>query len=69
MTQTLWITCNFIISSPRGRGRLFNWMLPYTNNCVNSGYLDGLADAYEQGLVKAVGVSNYNGTKTGHKSE
>uniref|UniRef100_A0A453BNG3 NADP-dependent oxidoreductase domain-containing protein n=1 Tax=Aegilops tauschii subsp. strangulata TaxID=200361 RepID=A0A453BNG3_AEGTS len=22
--------------------------------------LDGLADAYEQGLVKAVGVSNYN---------
>lgn len=26
-----------------------------------SGYLDGLADAYEQGLVKAVGVSNYNG--------
>ncbi|VAH46170.1 unnamed protein product [Triticum turgidum subsp. durum] len=28
----------------------------------NEGYLDGLADAYEQGLVKAVGVSNYNGT-------
>ncbi|TVT97364.1 hypothetical protein EJB05_57392 [Eragrostis curvula] len=26
----------------------------------NEGYLDGLADAYEQGLVKAVGVSNYN---------
>lgn len=26
-----------------------------------AGYLDGLADAYEQGLVKAVGVSNYNG--------
>ncbi|KAL6660394.1 hypothetical protein ACP70R_001940 [Stipagrostis hirtigluma subsp. patula] len=27
----------------------------------NEGYLDGLADACEQGLVKAVGVSNYNG--------
>jgi diketogulonate reductase-like aldo/keto reductase len=27
----------------------------------DAGYLDGLADAYEQGLVKAVGVSNYNG--------
>ncbi|CAD6263129.1 unnamed protein product [Miscanthus lutarioriparius] len=26
----------------------------------NEGYLDGLADAYEQGLVKSVGVSNYN---------
>lgn len=26
----------------------------------NEGYLDGLGDAYEQGLVKAVGVSNYN---------
>ncbi|XP_065851004.1 uncharacterized oxidoreductase At1g06690, chloroplastic [Euphorbia lathyris] len=26
----------------------------------NEGYLDGLADAVEQGLVKAVGVSNYN---------
>ncbi|CAN6242137.1 unnamed protein product [Urochloa humidicola] len=26
----------------------------------NEAYLDGLADAYEQGLVKAVGVSNYN---------
>lgn len=27
----------------------------------DSGYLDGLGDAYEQGLVKAVGVSNYSG--------
>lgn len=27
-----------------------------------SGYLDGLGDAVEQGLVKAVGVSNYSGT-------
>lgn len=26
------------------------------------GYIDGLADAVEQGLVKAVGVSNYNGS-------
>ncbi|KZV25394.1 hypothetical protein F511_07278 [Dorcoceras hygrometricum] len=26
----------------------------------NEGYIDGLADAVEQGLVKAVGVSNYN---------
>ncbi|KAL6647819.1 hypothetical protein ACP70R_015256 [Stipagrostis hirtigluma subsp. patula] len=26
----------------------------------NEGYLDGLGDAYEQGLVKAVGVSNYS---------
>ncbi|XP_021909837.1 LOW QUALITY PROTEIN: uncharacterized oxidoreductase At1g06690, chloroplastic-like [Carica papaya] len=26
----------------------------------NEGYLDGLGDAVEQGLVKAVGVSNYN---------
>lgn len=25
------------------------------------GYIDGLADAVEQGLVKAVGVSNYSG--------
>lgn len=25
------------------------------------GYLDGLGDAVEQGLVKAVGVSNYSG--------
>ena len=28
---------------------------------VLPGYLDGLADAVEQGLVKAVGVSNYSG--------
>ncbi|XVF58473.1 hypothetical protein PTKIN_Ptkin07bG0069300 [Pterospermum kingtungense] len=27
----------------------------------NEGYIDGLGDAVEQGLVKAVGVSNYNG--------
>lgn len=26
-----------------------------------SGYVDGLGDAVEQGLVKAVGVSNYSG--------
>ncbi|KAI4305981.1 hypothetical protein L6164_029302 [Bauhinia variegata] len=26
----------------------------------NEGYLDGLGDAFEQGFVKAVGVSNYN---------
>lgn len=29
-------------------------------NCI-LGYLDGLGDAVEQGLVKAVGVSNYSG--------
>jgi len=28
--------------------------------CV--GFIDGLGDAVEQGLVKAVGVSNYNGS-------
>lgn len=28
---------------------------------IFSGYIDGLGDAVEQGLVKAVGVSNYNG--------
>ena len=27
-----------------------------------SGYIDGLGDAVEKGLVKAVGVSNYSGT-------
>lgn len=27
-----------------------------------SGYIDGLGDAVELGLVKAVGVSNYTGT-------
>lgn len=27
-----------------------------------SGYIDGLGDAVEMGLVKAVGVSNYSGT-------
>lgn len=26
-----------------------------------SGYIDGLGDAVEMGLVKAVGVSNYSG--------
>ena len=26
-----------------------------------SGYIDGLGDAVEKGLVKAVGVSNYSG--------
>ncbi|ONK64958.1 uncharacterized protein A4U43_C07F31860 [Asparagus officinalis] len=26
----------------------------------NEGYIDGLGDAFEKGLVKAVGVSNYN---------
>lgn len=26
-----------------------------------AGFIDGLGDAVEQGLVKAVGVSNYNG--------
>ena len=33
------------------------------NTAVNyfSGYIDGLGDAVEQGLVKAVGVSNYGG--------
>lgn len=30
--------------------------------CYVLGYLDGLGDAVEQGLVKAVGVSNYSGT-------
>lgn len=25
------------------------------------GYIDGLGDAVDQGLVKAVGVSNYSG--------
>lgn len=29
-----------------------------------SGFIDGLGDAVEQGLVKAVGVSNYSGTFT-----
>ncbi|KAJ4800041.1 NAD(P)-linked oxidoreductase superfamily protein [Rhynchospora pubera] len=31
----------------------------------NEGYIDGLGDAVEQGLVKAVGVSNYSGALTG----
>ncbi|XP_042483950.1 uncharacterized oxidoreductase At1g06690, chloroplastic-like [Macadamia integrifolia] len=31
----------------------------------NEGYIDCLGDAVEQGLVKAVGVSNYNGVPTG----
>lgn len=29
-----------------------------------SGYLDGLGDAVEKGLVKAVGVSNYSGNSS-----
>lgn len=29
-------------------------------NCF-SGYIDGLGDAVQKGLVKAVGVSNYSG--------
>ncbi|RVW82308.1 putative oxidoreductase, chloroplastic [Vitis vinifera] len=31
----------------------------------NEGYIDGLGDAVEMGLVKAVGVSNYSGALTG----
>ncbi|CAI0461902.1 unnamed protein product [Linum tenue] len=31
------------------------------SGCSNQGYIDGLGDAVEQGLVKAVGVSNYSG--------
>ncbi|GFP96403.1 uncharacterized oxidoreductase at1g06690 chloroplastic [Phtheirospermum japonicum] len=34
----------------------------------NEGYIDGLADAVDQGLVKAVGVSNYSAT-TSYKSD
>lgn len=36
-----------------------NWLKLLRNNL--SGYIDGLGDAVEQGLVKAVGVSNYSG--------
>ena len=35
-------------------------MLNLLENCF-AGYIDGLGDAVEQGLVKAVGVSNYSG--------
>ncbi|MCO5573366.1 hypothetical protein L7F22_027135 [Adiantum nelumboides] len=34
----------------------------------NEAYIDGLADAVEQGLVKAVGVSNYKGILSGKYS-
>ncbi|KAG2481661.1 hypothetical protein PVAP13_J643801 [Panicum virgatum] len=37
------------------------YQLHWTGIWGNEAYLDGLADAYEQGLVKSVGVSNYNG--------
>ncbi|RXH90272.1 hypothetical protein DVH24_032629 [Malus domestica] len=43
-----------------------HWYVPYEALLyrgiwkINSGYLDGLGDAVEQGLVKAVGVSNYS---------
>lgn len=29
---------------------------------LSVGFIDGLGDAVEQGLVKAVGVSNYSGS-------
>jgi pyridoxine 4-dehydrogenase len=35
------------------------YQIHFPNAWSNSAYWDGLADAYEQGLVKAVGVSNY----------
>lgn len=44
--------------------KLSNGALFSTPNLLilhDSGYLDGLGDAVEQGLVKAVGVSNYSG--------
>lgn len=33
----------------------------YSSLEINLRYIDGLGDAVEQGLVKAVGVSNYSG--------
>lgn len=42
------------------------WFLTFTRGLENLelfflGYIDGLADAVEHGLVKSVGVSNYSG--------
>lgn len=42
------------------------WFLTFMRGLENLesfflGYIDGLADAVEQGLVKSVGVSNYSG--------
>jgi hypothetical protein len=34
----------------------------FIKSLLPADYIDGLADAVQQGLVKAVGVSNYNGT-------
>ena len=35
------------------------YQIHFPNAYANEAYWDGLGDAYEQGLVKAVGVSNY----------
>lgn len=35
--------------------------IPIFLSVLCAGFIDGLGDAVEQGLVKAVGVSNYNG--------
>jgi len=35
------------------------YQIHFPNSWSNEDYWDGLADAYDQGLVKAVGVSNY----------
>lgn len=48
--ECFWIPLSF------GSEKLRSWKL------YISGYIDGLGDAVEQGLVKAVGVSNYSGT-------
>lgn len=35
------------------------YQIHFPNAYANEAYWDGLADAYDQGLVKSVGVSNY----------
>lgn len=43
-----------------GRDSVDLYLLHWPGVWQNDAYLDGLAECYEQGLVKAVGVSNYD---------